>query len=93
MSKSKEHYEAEWLAKQLHYYGSLPEKQRRHFLALEYERLGVGSKRYLARVFGCDRKTITKGQRELAANDYQVDYRRQRKAGGGRKKKNTPSPN
>jgi hypothetical protein len=37
MSKCKEHYEADFLAKQLRYYGSLPEKQRRHFLALEYE--------------------------------------------------------
>jgi hypothetical protein len=92
MSKCKEHYEADFLAKQLRYYGSLPEKQRRHFLALEYERLGVGSQRYLARVFGCDRKTITKGQRELAASDYQVDYSRQRKAGGGRKKRTDPRP-
>ena len=93
MSKSKEHYAADFLAKQLSYYGSLPEKQRRHFLALEYERLGIGSKRYLARVFGCDRKTINKGQQELAASAYQVDYRRQRRAGGGRKKKNNQSPN
>lgn len=87
MSRSKEYYESDFLEKQLSYYASLPEKQRRHFLAMEYERLGVGSKRYVSRVFSCDRKTINKGLRELSANSYQGDYRRQRMAGGGRKKK------
>lgn len=87
MAKNKEHYESDFLEKQLSYYQSLPEKQRRHFLAMEYERLGVGSKRYLARVFKCDRKTIKKGLRELAESNYEVDYTRQRRVGGGRKKK------
>ncbi len=87
MAKDKEHYESGFLEKQVSYYRSLPEKQRRHFLAMEYERLGVGSKRYLARVFGCDRKTINKGLRELADDNYQADYTRQRRVGGGRKKK------
>ena len=90
MRTKKDFYENPFVAKQLSYYESLPEKQRRHFLALEYERLGVGSQRYLARVFGCSRKTISKGQRELAENNYQVDYARQRVAGGGRKKKKLP---
>ncbi len=89
MSKIKEHYNAAFLDKQLRYYSSLPEKQRRHFLALEYARLGGGSKRYLARVFACDRKTINKGVQELSAHNYQGDYSWQRKPGGGRKKKNT----
>ncbi len=89
----KDYYAGDFLAKQLHYYAGLPEKQRRHFLALEYARLGVGSQRYLAQVFRCSRKTINKGQRELAENNYQVDYARQRAAGGGRKKKKSPTPN
>lgn len=87
MSKRKAYYASDFLEKQLSYCASLPEKQRRHFLALEYERLGVGSKRYLARIFGCDRKTINKGLQELSANHYQGDYSRQRRVGGGRKKK------
>ena len=87
MRQKKEHYESNFVEKQLNYYRSLLEKQRRHFLAMEYERLGVGSKRYLSRVFKCDRKTINKGLRELAENNYEVDYTRQRTAGGGRKKK------
>ena len=93
MRNKKDYYEGDFLAKQLNYYVGLPEKQRRHFLALEYERLGVGSQRYLAQVFRCSRKTINKGQRELAAYNYQVDYTRQRAAGGGRKKKKSPTPN
>ena len=66
----------------------MPEKQRRHFLAMEFERLGDRSQHYLARVFGCARQTIRKGVRELAENNYQSDYSRQRAAGGGRKKRN-----
>ncbi len=93
MSKAKNYYGDDFLAKQLAYYRSLPEKQKRHFLGLEFARLGTGSKRYLARVFGCARQTIRKGLRELAEQNYQVDYARQRIAGGGRKKKRLPSPN
>ncbi len=87
MSRTKDHYESDFLNKQLSYFAGLPEKQRRHFLAMEYERLGKGSKRYLARVFGCHRQTINRGLRELNDDDYEVDYARQRQAGGGRKKK------
>ena len=91
MSKKKEYYESDFIEKQLNYYRSLPEKQRRHFLAMEYERLGIGSKRYLARVFKCDRKTINKGLLELSENNYQSDYTRQRVVGGGRKKRSNDS--
>ena len=87
MRRKKEYYESDFVEKQLNYYRRLPEKQRRHFLAMEYERLGIGSKRYLAGVFKCDRKTINKGLRELSENNYQSDYTRQRVAGGGRKKR------
>ncbi len=87
MRRKKEHYESDFVEKQQNYYASLPEKQRRHFLAMEYERLGVGSQRYLARVFCCSRKTILKGVRELSEHNYQSDYARQRVAGGGRKKR------
>ena len=91
MRIKKEYYEADFLEKQLSYYRSLPEKQRRHFLAMEHERLGVGSKRYLTRVFGCHHLTITRGGRELTESNYQVDYTRQRATGGGRKKKSVQS--
>jgi hypothetical protein len=54
---------------------------------MEFERLGIGSKHYLARVFGTARQTIRKGLRELAESNYEADYSRQREIGGGRKKK------
>mgnify|MGYP000182552095 CR=1 FL=1 len=83
-------YQEEELTQKLTYYNSLPEKVRRHFLALEYARLGVGSQRYLAEVFGCSRNTITKGSRELVAHEGDsINYSRQRKAGAGRRKKST----
>ena len=81
------YYEEDFLEHQLKYYKSLLEKQRRHFLAMEYERLGKGSQRYISRVFGCDRRTITKGLSELRSSNYRVDYTRQRASGGGRKKR------
>ena len=87
MRKKKEHYESDFVEKQLSYYQGLPEKQRRHFLAMEYLRLGVGSQRYMAKIFSCSRKTILKGVRELAENNYEVDYSKQRAVGGGRKKR------
>ena len=92
MRLKKEYYEADFRQKQLNYYRSLPEKQRRHFLAMEHQRLGRGSKRYLAQVFGCHWLTIQKGLQELAENNYEGDYTRQREVGGGRKKKKPLSP-
>ena len=86
MGTSKEFYDSAFLEKQIKYYLSLPEKQRRHFLSMEYQR-------YLSRVFKCDRQTINKGLQELADNDYQCDYSRQRAKGGGRKKKSNPLSN
>lgn len=73
MSREKSYYERSFLEKQLKYYSCLPEKQKRHFLAMEYERLGWGSKRYLSRVFECDRQTINKGLSELTASGFKPD--------------------
>jgi len=81
-------YGREELSLKVEFYKSLSEKRRRHFLALEYANLGKGSQRYIAEVFGCCRKTLIKGRKELAeAGDAGIDYTRQRKSGGGAKKK------
>lgn len=93
MKERKEFYGAEFLEKQIKYYNSLPEKQRRYFLAMEYQRLGRGSQRYLARVFGAARQVIVNGVKELQAIDFEPDHSRQRKSGGGRKKKKQPNLN
>lgn len=81
-------YETEEIERQkINYFSSLPEKQRRHFLAQEYLRLGEGSQRYLSKLFGCSRQTLVTGLKDLKANDFKIDYSRQRKPGGGRKKR------
>jgi hypothetical protein len=46
-------------------FDSLPERQRRHYAAIEAIKLGRGALSYLARVLGCDEKTIRRGKREL----------------------------
>ena len=72
----------------LNYCSNLSEKARRHFLAMQYKQLGEGSQRYISEVFSCSRITITRGLRELAMQDEEtIDYSRQRRAGGGRKKR------
>jgi hypothetical protein len=48
------------------FFESLPERQRRHYAAVEAAKLGRGGLTYLAGVLGCDEKTIRRGRRELA---------------------------
>lgn len=45
---------------------SLSERERRRYAAVEAAKLGRGGVAYLARVLGCDEKTIRRGRRELA---------------------------
>jgi hypothetical protein len=44
---------------------SLGERERRLYAAVEAVKLGHGGVTYLARVLGCDEKTIRRGKREL----------------------------
>ena len=44
---------------------SLGERERRLYAAAEAAKLGRGGVTYLARLFGCDEKTIRRGRREL----------------------------
>ena len=44
---------------------SLPECHRRRYADVEAVKLGHGALGYLARVLGCDEKTIRRGKREL----------------------------
>lgn len=71
------------------YYKALSEKAKRHFLGQEYLSLGEGSQRYISEVFSCSRQTIRKGVLEVQSPDFNPNYEKQRKKGGGRKKKNT----
>ena len=47
------------------FFDSLSEKDRRRYAAVEVAKLGHGGVDYVARVLGCDPKTIRQGQDDL----------------------------
>jgi hypothetical protein len=61
-------------------FGSLAESARRRYAAIEAAKLGHGGVEYIARILGCDPKTIRQGQAELEGNE-ELDTGRQRKKG------------
>ena len=63
-------------------FDSLAEKDRRRYAAVEARKLGHGGVEYIACLFGCDPKTIRKGQAELEGTD-DLDTGRVRKKGAG----------
>jgi hypothetical protein len=84
------YYSAAAALAKVRYYQSLSEKQQRHFLGMEYISLGRGSKLYLSKMYKCSRSRIDLGYEELLlleAIEGVADYSRQRKSGGGAKKK------
>ena len=70
------------------FYKRLPEKERRHYAALEANKLVHGGKLYIGRLLGISQKTLRKGERELKQAELlaQIPQGRQRRTGGGRKK-------
>lgn len=48
-----------------HLFDCLGERERRLFAGAEALQLGRGSLVYLSQLFGCDKKTIRRGMREL----------------------------
>jgi len=69
------------------FYGSLNEKDKRRYAAVEASKLGRGGQVYIEEVLGCDRNTIAKGIRELESGEVSQDKRnRIRREGGGRKR-------
>jgi len=68
------------------YYATLSEKDRRRYAAVEVIKLGVGGQGYIAKILGCDEKTIHSGRMELEQLPNKPEYDPAiRKAGGGRK--------
>ena len=61
-------------------YQSLGERDRRRYAAVEVEKLGHGGLEYIAKLFGCDPKTIRRGMAELES-DEELASQRQRKKG------------
>ena len=58
-------YSVEVELKMKRLYGWLSEKGHRQYAAVEVAKLGHGSVEYIARVLGCDPKTIRQGMKEL----------------------------
>jgi hypothetical protein len=50
-------------------FGSLKERDRRRYAAVEAVKLGHGGIEYLSRLLGCDPKTIRQGIAELEAEE------------------------
>jgi hypothetical protein len=70
------------------YYLRLPEKEKRHYAALDARKLGYGGKQYIGRLLKISQKTLRKAERELTQVELyaQIPEGKQRRAGGGRKK-------
>jgi hypothetical protein len=62
------------------FYGSLSECDRRRYAGVEASKLGHGGIEYVARVLGCDPKTVRRGQVELE-NPPDLPAERVRKKG------------
>ena len=61
-------------------FDSLRENDRRRYAAIEAAKLGHGGMEYVARVLGCDPKTIRQGLMELGGGG-DLDLGRSRKKG------------
>lgn len=59
------HYSSEVEQAMKTFYGSLREKDRRRYAAVEAAKLGHGGIDYLSFLLGCDPKTIHQGQQDL----------------------------
>jgi hypothetical protein len=73
------------------HYSHLSERDRRHYAAIEAVKLGRGGTSYISKLLGMSRTTIIEGRKELELLAHSAGgpllVKRQRKAGGGRKKK------
>jgi hypothetical protein len=66
-------------------YGSLSEKDRRRYAAVEAEKLGYGGVQYIADLFGCDPHTIRHGAEDIEQLPADLAEFRIRKKGGPKK--------
>ena len=63
-------------------YGSLSEKDRRRYAAVEAIKVGHGGVAYVARLFGCDADTVRQGEADIAQLPEDEAQGRVRKKGG-----------
>ena len=83
-------YNQETEAQMKQFFSGLSEKDQRHYAAIESLKLGRGGQSYLSQLFQISRYRIRMGQKELqnVALLAQIPIDKQRRTGGGRKKKN-----
>lgn len=72
-------YSAEIARHMKWFYQSLSEKDRRRYAAVEAEKLGYGGIEYVARLLGCDPKTIQQGRDDLNCPEDPVPDRIRKK--------------
>ncbi len=83
-------YNQETESKMLLHFSQLSEKNKRHYAALESERLGYGGQKYISELFKISPLRIRIGLRELKKPELlsEIPDGKERRPGGGRKKKN-----
>ena len=76
------------------FYSNLKEREKRHYAAVEALKLGHGGKKYILGLFGIHHKTLKRAITELTRPELSAPLPtvKQRRAGGGRKKKQTAVP-
>jgi hypothetical protein len=62
-----EHYDARVEARMKRLFGTLSEKDRRRYAAVEADKLGYGGTEYIGSLFAMDPKTIRQGLADLDA--------------------------
>jgi hypothetical protein len=74
------------------FYSNLKEREQRHYAALEALKLGHGGKKYITGLFNIHHKTLKRAIDELTKPELfaPLPIDKQRRSGGGRKKKNIP---
>jgi len=84
-----ERYTKETEELMLSYYKTLDEKGRRHYAAQESQKLGHGGRKYINQLLNISKKTIRKGLKELNSESLmsEIPLGKQRRKGGGRKKR------
>lgn len=82
-------YNQQTEAKMVLHFNELNEKNKRHYAALEAERLGYGGQKYISRLFKISEYCIRQGIKELNHPELlaQIPPGKQRRPGGGRKKR------
>jgi len=72
------------------YFSGLSQKEKRHYAAVEATKLSYGGKKYIGELLGISQYCIRMGILELSNPTLyaQIPSGKQRRPGGGRKKKN-----